>query len=121
MLCLNMIVKNESEIVDRLVASVAPRVSYYVVCDTGSTDDTVERIREGFDARGVSGEIHSIPFVNFGQARNEALERARASAASFHYLLLADADMELVVDDPAFTKSLEAPAYAVAQEMGSLL
>src|SRR5262249_13879261 len=55
-------------------------------------------------------------FVNFEQARNEALDRARRSALTFDYLLLADADMELVIEDPAFRARLSAECYAVRQQ-----
>jgi glycosyltransferase involved in cell wall biosynthesis len=118
-LCLNLIVKNEAAIVDRLVASVSPYVSHYVVCDTGSTDDTAERIRAGFAARGVPGEIHAIPFETFGRSRNEALARGRSSPGRFDYFLLADADMELIADDATFAAALEAPAYLVRQRAGT--
>ena len=40
--CLNMIVKNESRIILRLLESVAPVIDAYCICDTGSTDNTVE-------------------------------------------------------------------------------
>jgi glycosyltransferase involved in cell wall biosynthesis len=118
-LCLNMIVKDEAAIIERCVASIAPVVDWYVVCDTGSSDDTARRIERAFRARGVAGEIHAIPFVDFGTARNRALDLARASAGAFDYLILADADMELVVEDPAFRDALDAPAYRVVQRNGA--
>jgi len=114
-LCLNLIVRNEAAIIDRLVNSVSPYISSYVVCDTGSTDDTVSRIRNAFGVRGIPGQVHCIPFVDFGQARNEALWLGRACDAVFDYFLLADADMELIVEDPKFPASLEAPAYMLRQ------
>lgn len=117
-LCLNMIVKDESAIVERCLASVAPAISHYVVCDTGSTDDTRERIATFFSARGIPGEIHDVPFVDFGTTRNAALDLARASPATFDYLLLVDADMELEIADPAFRERLAAPAYQVRQHNG---
>ena len=43
-LCLNMIVKNESAIIERLLETVAPIIDTYCICDTGSTDDTKEKI-----------------------------------------------------------------------------
>jgi len=118
-LCLNMIVKDESKIVERLVDSVAPFIGYYVVCDTGSTDHTPDLIRERFSKNGVAGEVHKIPFVNFEKARNAALEVGRKATANFDYFLLADADMELVVEDSSFAKELSAPAYSVKQQSGS--
>lgn len=119
-LCLNMIVKDEAAIIERMIDSVAAHLSYYVVCDTGSTDDTIERVRERFSSHGVDGEIHNIEFANFGQARNRALECARTSKGRFQYLLLADADMELIIDDPSFTWNLSKTAYSVKQESESL-
>jgi glycosyltransferase involved in cell wall biosynthesis len=117
-LCLNMIVKDEAPIIERCLASVAPAIAHYVVCDTGSTDDTRERIAAFFAARGIPGEIHAIPFGDFGRARNHALDLARASAGRFEYLLLVDADMELEIADPAFRSALVAPAYSVRQHNG---
>jgi tetratricopeptide (TPR) repeat protein len=114
-LCLNMIVKNEMANLERGLAAVAPFVSCWVIGDTGSIDGTQDFVRSFFAARNIPGELFSLPFVDFAQARNAALERARASAMSFDYLLLADADMELVVHSPAFARELTSAAYAVRQ------
>jgi hypothetical protein len=66
-------------------------------------------------------ELHYVPFENFEQARNEALRLARVSPLPWDYLLLADADMELVVDDPAWVGKLNGGlAYDVKQVGGSL-
>ncbi len=110
-----MIVRNEAPIIERCLTSVLPAIDYYVICDTGSTDDTVVRIRELMDGRGVAGEIHSTEFHDFGSARNEALARCRASRAEFDYILLTDADMELCIADAGFRRLLQAPAYSVRQ------
>ena len=114
-LCLNMIVRNEAAIIERCLAAAAPAISHYAICDTGSTDDTRERIAAYFAARGIPGEIHDVPFVDVGTTRNAALDLARASAGAFDYLLLVDADMELEIADPAFRERLGAPAYRVRQ------
>src|SRR5207237_2022976 len=82
------------------------------------TDGTQEFIRSFFAARNIPGELHSYPFINFAQARNEALDRARASAMPFDYLLLLDADTELLVHAPAFTGHLTSAAYTVRQRHG---
>ena len=47
-LCLNMIVKNESKIITRLFDSVLPIIDCYCICDTGSTDNTVQIITNYF-------------------------------------------------------------------------
>ena len=82
-ICLNMIVKNEAAIVERALASLLPAISCYVILDTGSSDDTVARIERFFSAAGLSGEIHHGHFVNFGQARNDALAHCQSSALNF--------------------------------------
>jgi glycosyltransferase involved in cell wall biosynthesis len=105
-LCLNMIVKNEMANLERCLAAVAPHISCWVIVDTGSTDGTRDFVRSFFAARNIPGELFSLPLVNFAQARNAALDRARASPMHFDYLLLADADMELLVHTPSFTNDL---------------
>lgn len=97
----------------RCLRSVLPYISCYVVCDTGSTDDTTEIIDRVL--AGLPGEVHHIAFEDFGQARNDALDSARRSALGFDYLLLIDADMELQVNDGPFPQNLTAAAYLVRQ------
>jgi glycosyltransferase involved in cell wall biosynthesis len=117
-LCLNMIVKNEMANLERCLTAAAPHISCWVIGDTGSTDGTREFVRCFFAQRDIPGELYSYPFINFAQARNEALDRARASAMDFDYLLLLDADMELLVHAPAFPRDLTSAAYAVRQRHG---
>ena len=93
-ICLNMIVKNESKVIRRLLESVKDSVDYYVIVDTGSTDGTPEIIKSTMDAYGIEGEVHHEPWVNFGHNRQQALEYAVA-AGKADFLLFIDADEEL--------------------------
>lgn len=111
-----MIVKNEAPILERSLRAVAPWISHFVICDTGSTDGTPERIKEIL--HDVPGEVHLTEFGDFSRARNEALERGRNTTAD--YLLLCDADMELQVEDPHWHENLTAPAYQLRQVSGDL-
>lgn len=86
-ICLNMIVKNEREIITRCLDSAKPFIDYWVIIDTGSDDGTQEVIRECM--KGIPGELYERPWVNFGWNRNEALDLARDKA---DYLLFIDAD-----------------------------
>ena len=52
-ICLNMIVRNESTIIRRLFDSVLPIIDTYCICDTGSTDNTKEVIREYFSTKDI--------------------------------------------------------------------
>ena len=94
-LCLNMIVRNESKIITRLLKSVLPIIDTYVICDTGSTDDTVSIIKDFFDSNGIYGKVIFEPFKNFGYNRTFALKAAKGVAT---YALLLDADMIFLRD-----------------------
>jgi len=94
--CLNMIVKNESRIIVRLLESVLPLVDSYCICDTGSTDNTIELIESFFGDRGIPGKIVYEPFRDFGHNRTFALNAACDQGSDLaDYLLLLDADMVL--------------------------
>src|ERR1700680_162948 len=75
--CLNMIVKNESKIIKRCLTSVLPIIDYWVIVDTGSTDGTQNIIKDFMKEKGIPGELHERPWVNFAHNRNQALELAK--------------------------------------------
>ena len=54
---LNMIVKNESKIIVRLLESIVDFIDGYCICDTGSTDDTIEKINTYFNDKNVKGYV----------------------------------------------------------------
>lgn len=115
---LNMIVKNEEANLPRLLDSVIPHVTGAVILDTGSSDETIPTIEAYFKRVNKFLHIAKGKFVNFSQARNSALCFAQACAHRFDYLLLADADMELVVDGPL--GPLAAESYTLEQRTGFL-
>jgi len=95
-LCLNMIVKNESKIITRLLTSVLPIIDCYCICDTGSTDNTIELIETFFKTRNIPGKIVNEPFKNFAHNRNFALTSCLGMS---DFVLLLDADMILDIKD----------------------
>lgn len=90
-LCLNMIVKNESKIIKRLLSTVSELIDCYCICDTGSTDNTIELIEEFFQEKGIPGKVIEEPFQDFGYNRSYALKACESMDAD--YVLLLDADM----------------------------
>lgn len=95
-LCLNMIVKNESRIIKRLLDSVVSIIDSYCICDTGSTDNTIELIEDYFRNAGKPGKIIQEPFKNFCHNRNVALQ---ACIGLSDYILFLDADMVLEINN----------------------
>ena len=91
-LCLNMIVKNESKIITRLFDSVILFIDTFCICDTGSTDNTIEIIETYFKEKNIPGKVIIEPFQNFAHNRNVALQ---ACVGMSDYVLLMDADMVL--------------------------
>ncbi len=89
--CLNMIVKNESAIIERCLSSVKPFIDYWVIVDTGSTDETKEIIQNFL--QDVPGTLHERSWINFEENRNQALSLAQGKA---DYILFIDADEELI-------------------------
>lgn len=88
-ICLNMIVKNESAVIERCLESVLPIIDYWVIVDTGSTDHTQEIIKTFMKTHKKAGELFERPWVNFGHNRNEALALAQGKA---DYIFFIDAD-----------------------------
>ena len=117
-ICLNMIVKNESRIIRRLMESVYKLIDSYCICDTGSTDDTVSIITDFFNERNIPGKVVFEPFKDFGYNRTYAMKQC-LGLPDADYLLLLDADMVLELgknlDIETFKKSLELEAYHIFQ------
>lgn len=117
-----MIVRDESAIIERALTAAAPWIDAYAIHDTGSADGTPDIVRSFFERRGVPGRVTHGRFDDFAQARNDSLDAARETAAAYDadYLLLCDADMEFVVEDPSFRDSLAADAYLLGQRASGL-
>jgi glycosyltransferase involved in cell wall biosynthesis len=121
--CLNGIVRNEADRIERMLESVAPFLAYVVMVDTGSTDDTKGKIERFCEAKHIPCQIFDTEFVDFSQARNAALAHARAvwcETQAFDYLMLVDADMELKVSDPQVFDGLTGPSYDIYQYAGAV-
>ena len=95
-LSLCMIVKNEIHNLPRCLASVKPYVDELIVVDTGSEDGTPELAKE------YGAKVSYFEWCNdFAAARNYAI-----SQASGDWILMPDADEELVVESKDFLEQL---------------
>ncbi len=127
-IALAIIVRNEAHVLERCLRSVKPHITHWVICDTGSTDNTKAVVREILGD--LPGKLVDRPWgrpsdswlrrlvgkrdVDFAHNRNEAFELAREFATD--YLMTLDADEELVAKPGAFD-ALEADAYQVRFEL----
>lgn len=109
-ICLCMIVKNESHIITETLESIYKYIDYYVINDTGSTDNTVQIIKDFFGSKKIPGEviIHEFrtctchgdeykkySFFHFGWNRTFSV---KACYGKGDYIWVIDAD-DLVVGD----------------------
>lgn len=110
-LCLNMICKNEAQIITRLFDSVINIIDCYCICDTGSTDNTPTVIEEYFKRKNIPGKIVYEKFIDFSYNRNFAL---KSCVNMSDYVLLLDCDM--ILDVKKFDKKmLKHDCYGILQ------
>ena len=90
-ICLNMIVKDEAHVIEKTLENMCKYIpfSYWVISDTGSTDDTKQIITNFFKNNGIPGEIVEHEWKDFSHNRNLALKSAFNKA---DYAFIFDAD-----------------------------
>jgi len=90
-ICLNMIVKNESHIIEKTLENILDYIpiTYWVISDTGSTDNTKDIIKNFFKSKNINGELYQDEWKNFAHNRSKALEYAYNKT---DYLFIFDAD-----------------------------
>lgn len=94
-LTLNMIVKDEKDVIERCLNSVKPYIKRWCILDTGSTDGTQDIIRRCME--GIEGELFEREWKNYDGSRTEAIELARQVSGGKGWLLLLDSDEVLKV------------------------
>lgn len=105
-ICLSMIVKNETAVISRCLASVRPYIHSWAIVDTGSSDGTQALVRQIM--ADLPGELIERPWVDFSTNRNEALELAQRFG---DYALIIDADEVTEADKDFSYGALNAPGY----------
>jgi len=92
---LNMIVKNESRVIRRLLESCVDLIDTWVIVDTGSTDQTGAIIESFFEERDKPGFLRKRPFDDFGASRTHAYRLCQELCPDVDWVLFLDADMVL--------------------------
>jgi glycosyltransferase involved in cell wall biosynthesis len=112
-------IKNESKIIERALESVEDFVDGILVCDTGSTDNTVNIVKKYFKNIKKPTKICQHEWQNFGHNRSLSFTEAVKFCKDLKwnlektYGLLLDADQKLIVSDSFEKKSLNESGYNV--------
>ena len=116
---LNMIVKNEAHIIKETLENACKHFnfSYWIICDTGSTDNTMDIIKKFFKDRNIKGELHQHKWVDFAHNRTKSLQ---ASHNKTDYLFIHDAD-DLIKGNFSLPQILDKDGYYTNMTNGGLL
>lgn len=116
-------IKNESRILERCLKALEGIVDAFCICDTGSTDNTVEIANEFLKTH--PGNVSVVPWKNFGFNRTASFKCACEYLISEKYDLentyglLLDADM-VFVPGKLREQKLTQPGYSMIQCNGNL-
>jgi len=88
--CLIMVKNEENTIIDTLI-SIQNYIQSLIIYDTGSTDNTIQIIKDFCNNNNIELKLKEEDFVNFEISRNCALEFAE-TFKNIDYLLLLDAN-----------------------------
>lgn len=113
-ICLNMIVKDEEHCILETLQNVTKYIDYYIITDTGSSDNTKKVIKDYFDSVNIKGEIYDVPWKDFGYNRSKALEYCSGKC---QYAWVMDAD-DLVQGDFKLPENMVADGYNVQYGTG---
>jgi len=127
-----LMIKNEGKIIERCIRSSLSVADAICICDTGSTDNTLEVIERlaiqlSLEGLKIPIKVYHSTWENFGHNRTLSFKSARdmASMLDFDwentYALLLDADMMLCNVNLEFNKkTLTEPGYKLIQKAGTL-
>jgi tetratricopeptide (TPR) repeat protein len=123
---LNLMIKNESKIIERCIGRALEYVDAVSILDTGSTDNTVEICNTFLIASGKPFKVSVEPFKNFGFNRTVSFKKTQELCkelkwdANKTYAMTVDADM-IIKPSPEFKNFvMTVPGYTVIQQNGSL-
>ena len=106
-----LMVKNESKRILTTLNSLKNKITFLIVLDTGSEDNTIELIKKYCDENNIKLFLKETIFKNFEETRNELINFA--DTFNFDYYLLMDCNDELKNDIPDI---LDKDAYLIRQE-----
>ena len=123
---LNLMIKNESKIIERCIGRALEHVDAVSILDTGSTDNTVEVCNKFLKECGKPFKVSVEPFKNFGYNRTISFQKAQELCrelkwdADITYAMAVDADMIIKPSSDFKNFKMTVPGYTVIQQNGQL-
>jgi glycosyltransferase involved in cell wall biosynthesis len=106
-LVLTQIMKNEAHVITRMLNSIKPIVDIVCLVDTGSTDNTIEVVKNWGLENNVETHVFERAFDNFENSRNYSIQMAREitnGRGNDYWGFWLDAD-EILEIQPNFNKN----------------
>uniref|UniRef100_A0A6C0JHU9 Glycosyltransferase 2-like domain-containing protein n=1 Tax=viral metagenome TaxID=1070528 RepID=A0A6C0JHU9_9ZZZZ len=92
-ICFITMCKNEEHCIESTLESVYKYIDYWIVCDTGSTDNTCDIVKNFFKEKNIPGELFVDEWKGFDKNKSLMFERAYKKT---DFVLHLDADDFLV-------------------------
>lgn len=80
-LVLTQIMKNEAHVITRMLNSIRPIVDIICLVDTGSTDNSIEVVKNWGEQNKIETHVFERAFDNFENSRNYSIQMAREVTA----------------------------------------
>lgn len=116
-LCFISMCKNEEHVIKQTLESVYKYIDYWIICDTGSTDNTCQIIKDFFSEKNIPGELFIDEWKGFDVNKSLMFERAYNTT---DYVLHLDADDWLCGDfDKKMLINNESDAFYLSYKRGN--
>lgn len=125
-LALHFIMKNEAHVLERMITSSHKILDLIVCVDTGSTDGSIEKLKEIGKKFNIPTYIFERAFDNFENSRNYSMDKLREVAKEIGWDLekswgfFYDCDEELIIE-PGFNKdNLDRDLYMIHAHLNQM-